>query len=84
MSPVDIYITKSCLNLLQSLKGFDAFVEPYSFTVKWKSTKHSTLRMKWRLPCHFVNTPHRLEMEGGGAALWRKGTQGEDSVEINE
>lgn len=44
-------------------------------------TSNTTLRTGRRLPRQFVNTPHRLEMEGG--ALWRKGTQGEDRVEIN-
>lgn len=33
---------------------------------------NSTLRMRWRLPCLFVNTPNRLQMEGGRVALWRE------------
>lgn len=41
---------------------------------------NSTLRMRWTIPCH-LNTPHRLEMEDGGVALWRK--KGHE-VKINE
>lgn len=67
MPPEDIYITKSCLNLLQSLRCLDEFVGTIFIHSEMGRAPNSKLRMIWRLPCHFVNTAHRLEMEG-----WRR------------
>lgn len=85
MSPGDIYIH------YQKLPEPPTVTEVFwcvcrTILIHSEMGEHQTAHSEWdgRLPCHFVNTPHRLEMEDGGVALWRKGTQGEERGEINE
>lgn len=48
---------------LPTVTGLDAFVGPYSFTVKWKSTKQHTQN---EMEASLSLCKHSTQMEGGG------------------